>query len=157
MGFPKQYFSTHHLDPAPLCSETRTRVRFEEVDSLGMVWHGRYSSYFEDGRISFGDTFGLNYQQFIDHKIMAPIVKLHFDFKSPLRFDETIRIMTCLHWNEAMRLDFSYRIYNQKDKLSATGYTVQVLMDPDGTVLFIPPDWIVQFREKWQSGFWSQE
>ena len=26
------------------------RVRFNETDPLGIVWHGIYSTYFEDGR-----------------------------------------------------------------------------------------------------------
>ena len=157
MRSPKSYFVINSSDPQPLCSETTRRVRFEEVDSIRMVWHGRYPSYFEDGRISFGDKYGLNYQSFIEHKIMAPIVQMHFDFKSPLRFDETMRIVTCLHWNEAMRLNFSYHIYNQQDTLSASGYTVQVLTEPDGTVLYVPPKWIIEFREKWLGDFWSQK
>lgn len=156
MAFPKQYFTKKDHAPQPLCSRTNRRVRFEEVDSIGMVWHGRYPSYFEDGRISFGDKFGLNYQCFIQYEIMAPIVQMHFDFKAPLRFDETIQIQTCLHWNEALRLDFSYRIYNHEEKLSATGYTVQVLTEPNGTVLLVPPQWITEFREKWQNGYWSK-
>jgi len=157
MGFPKKYFEPDDNDPQPLCSETTRRVRFEEVDSIGMVWHGRYPSYFEDGRISFGDTYGLNYQGYIESGIMAPIVQMHFDFKFPLRFDETIRILTRLHWNEALRLDFSYHIFNHKDKLSASGYTVQVLTEPDGTVIVVPPGLVTRFREKWQSGFWSRK
>jgi len=156
MGFPKQYFQPSADAPAVLSSEITRRVRFEEVDSIGMVWHGRYPSYFEDGRISFGDKYGLNYQSFIEHKIMAPIVQMHFDFKFPLRFDETIRILTCLHWNEAMRLDFSYRIFNHQEKLSATGFTCQVLTEPNGEVLYVPPEWITKFRKKWQDGFWSE-
>jgi acyl-CoA thioester hydrolase len=81
---------------------------------------------------------------------------MHFDFKSPLRFDETITIETRLHWNDAMRLDFSYVIRNSENKIAATGYTVQLLTEPDGTVLFAAPDWIVAFREKWRSGYWSE-
>jgi len=156
MGFPKQYFKQAADAPAPLCSETDRRVRFEEVDSIRMVWHGRYPSYFEDGRISFGDAYGLNYQSFMKNRVMAPIVQMHFDFKFPLRFDETMRIRTCLHWNQAMRLDFSYRIVNGEDRLCAQGYTVQVLTDPDGTVLFVPPEWMLDFRQKWQAGHWSR-
>ncbi len=155
MGFQKQYFKINEGDPSPLCSESTTRVRFEEVDSLGMVWHGRYSSYFEDGRISFGDRYGLNYHRFMANQTPAPIVQMHFDFKFPLRFDETIRILTCLHWNEALRLDFSYQIFNQEKKLCATGYTVQVFTEPDGTILLVPPAWIVEFKERWKNGHWN--
>ncbi len=155
MGFAKQYFTTNTNDPSPLCAETTTRVRFEEVDSIGIVWHGRYISYFEDGRIRFGDRYGLTYQRFMANRTPAPIVQMHVDFKSPLRFDESIRIQTCLHWNEALRLDFSYRIFNQEDILCASGYTIQVFTEPDGTILLVPPSWINEFREKWKNGDWN--
>ena len=120
-----------------------------------MVWHGRYPSYFEDGRIAFGDKFGLSYTTFAQHRTMAPIAQMHFDFKAPLRFDEMVTIETRLHWNESMRLDFSYVIRNDMKVMAATGYTVQLLTDPDGTVLFAPPEWITAFRDKWQSGYWK--
>ena len=55
MGYQKVYFKRNPQDPAPLVVGIDRRVRFEEVDALGMVWHGRYPSYFEDGRIAFGD------------------------------------------------------------------------------------------------------
>ena len=152
MGHPKTYFKTDPEGPAPLVAEIDRRVRFEEVDALGMVWHGRYPSYFEDGRIAFGDRYGLAYLSFMQHQVMAPIVQMHLDYKAPLRFDEIFRIETILHWNEAMRLDFSYSITNPEGRIAATGYTVQVLTDMNGIVLFVPPDWILDFREKWRSG-----
>ncbi len=150
----RRYFDDTEGAPDPLIATTTRRVRFEEVDSIRMVWHGRYPSYFEDGRIAFGDKYGLAYSCFIDHRVLAPIAQMHFDFKSPLRFDETMTIETTLHWNDAMRLDFSYKIVNDNNDVAATGYTVQLLVEPDGTVLFAPPDWILEFREKWQAGFW---
>lgn len=154
MGSRKAYFKEDLKNPAPLVTGIDRRVRFEEVDALGMVWHGRYPSYLEDGRIAFGDRYGLAYLSFMKNQIMAPIVQMHLDYKSPLRFDQIIRIETSLHWNEALRLDFSYTIKDQKGTVAATAYTVQVLTDINGTILFVPPDWILEFREKWRSGHW---
>jgi acyl-CoA thioester hydrolase len=154
MGRQKKYFRSEPQDPSPLTTEVDRRVRFEEVDTLGMVWHGRYPSYLEDGRIAFGDRYGLAYLSFMQHQVMAPIVQMHVDYKSPLRFDQMIRIETTLHWNEALRLDFSYIIRNHEGKVAATGYTVQVLTDTRGIILFVPPDWIMEFREKWRNGHW---
>jgi acyl-CoA thioester hydrolase len=156
MGSRKLYFKGNPTNPTPLAVGIDRRVRFEEVDALGMVWHGRYPSYFEDGRIAFGDRYGLAYLSFMQHQVMAPIVQMHVDYKSPLRFDQIIRIETALHWNEALRLDFSYTIKDQKGTIAATGYTVQVLTDINGTVLFVPPDWIQEFREKWRNGHWRK-
>lgn len=155
MGFPKNYFTHSPNDPSPLTAETTRRVRFEEIDALGMVWHGRYPSYFEDGRIAFGDQYGLTYLAFRENNVKAPIVQMHFDFKAPLRFDETMKIETTLHWCGAVRLDFSYRLLNQKGKIAATGYTVQLLTDMNDTVLFIIPEWLQEFRKNWKNGVWS--
>ncbi len=156
MGFPKHYFIYNANDPSPLIAEAKRRVRFEEVDALGMVWHGRYPSYFEDGRIAIGDRYGLTYAAFRENNVKAPIVQMHFDFKTPLRFDETMRIETTLHWCDAVRLDFSYRIINHKGKLAANGYTVQLLTDLNDTVLFVAPAWLQEFRKDWWNGVLSK-
>ena len=44
---------------AALTNRTTFRVRFSEIDSMQIVWHGEYVRYFEDG--SFWQTvwFGL--------------------------------------------------------------------------------------------------
>lgn len=39
----------------PTLSVTKTlTIRFSEVDSMGIVWHGSYALYFEDAREAFG-------------------------------------------------------------------------------------------------------
>lgn len=156
MGFQKKYFSEESTDPAPLVARVERRVRFEEVDALGMVWHGRYPSYFEDGRIAFGDTYGLSYHTFRNNNIMAPIVQMHLDYKSPLRFDEIFSIEAALHWSESARLNFSYLLKNSQRKTVAAGYTVQMLTDPSGTVQLIRPDWLLDFGKKWKEGFFQR-
>ena len=40
---------------------SEVRVRFAECDPLGIVWHGNYIQYFEDGREAFGRHHGISY------------------------------------------------------------------------------------------------
>ena len=147
-----RYFRQEEGDPLPLKVSVSRRVRFEEVDSLGLVWHGRYVSYFEDGRVAFGDKYGLSYVRFKKENVAAPIVKLHIDFKAPLFFDEVMEIQAQLCWSEAMRLNFEYRITGPGGRLVAEGYTVQLLTDAKGGLLLIAPDWVEEFRRKWKAG-----
>lgn len=156
MGTKKKYFEVELDAPPPLVVRTERRVRFEEVDALGMVWHGRYPSYFEDGRIAFGDTYGLTYQRFIKEKTVAPVVQMHFDYKQPLRFDETFVIETALHWAEAARLNFSYKLFNRQEQMVASGYTVQLFTNPDGEMLLFTPQWLRDFQGNWKDGMWQQ-
>ncbi len=149
------YFPVDSTSPEPLVANCERRVRFEEVDSIGIVWHGRYPSYFEDARIAFGDKYGLSYQSFIEHSTVAPIAQMHIDYILPLRFDEIIRIESQLHWSDAARLNFSYSVYNKEGSLAATGYTVQLMTEPNGTMLLVIPGWLMEFRRHWKEGRWE--
>ena len=42
-----------------LINRSKIEVRFSEVDSMSVVWHGNYVKYLEDGREAFGKEFGL--------------------------------------------------------------------------------------------------
>ena len=44
----RAYFAAVPDAPPPLRVDVGRKVRFEEVDSMGIVWHGHYASYFED-------------------------------------------------------------------------------------------------------------
>jgi len=148
----KPYFPYKKGDPQPLRVQVERRVRFEEVDQLGMVWHGRYASYFEDVRSAAGERYGIGYMDFYNNRVVAPVRIIHMDFHHPLRFNETITIESILHWTEAARINIEYIILNSAGRLATTGYTVQVLIDGENNLLLIPPSFYREFREKWRQG-----
>ncbi|MDF1614737.1 acyl-CoA thioesterase [Desulfurivibrio dismutans] len=154
MGFT-EYFPPAPDSPAPLTVGVSRRVRFEEIDLMGIVWHGRYVSYFEDGRVALGDRYGMGYRDFIHRGVRAPIVRMHIDYHAPLYFDETMEIVTRMHWNEAMRLDYSFQINGPEARLVARGYSMQLLTDREDNLLLSPPDWIEEFKDRWRRGEWS--
>lgn len=151
----KWYFAEKKEEPQPLVAVAAGRVRFQEVDSLRIVWHGHYASYFEDGRVAFGERYGLTYQNFMLFETPAPIVQYHCDFKAPLCFADRYTVETRLHWSEAARLNFSYVVKNEQGLLCATGCSVQLLTDLRGTMLLLSPEWLESFRQYWQSGQWQ--
>ncbi len=150
MGLPKAYFRAEPDSPSILSATATRRIRFEEVDMLGIVWHGHYVSYLDDGRIAFGDKYGLSYTAMRGAGIAAPIVQMHLDYVSPLRFDKEVAVEASLHWTDSMRLNFEYKLTSE-GRLSARGYSVQLLVDLEGQTLFMPPDFISNFRQKWKN------
>ena len=54
---------------------TNIRVRFNETDPLGIVWHGNYLKYFEDGREAFGKEFGMEYLDMLFKMIIGIYTK----------------------------------------------------------------------------------
>jgi len=148
----KPYFPVCEEQPPPLRVCIERTVRFEEVDALGIVWHGRYASYAEDARVALGEQYNIGYMDFYTQGVVAPIKKMHFDFHRPLRFQETMAIEGLLHWTEAARVNFEFTIRNGNGEVSTTGYTVQMMLDLEDNILLIPPLFYVKFCMKWKAG-----
>jgi acyl-CoA thioester hydrolase len=133
----------------PLVAVCSRRVQFDEVDSLRIVWHGRYISYFEQGRNEWGRKFGFGYQTMLANGFVMPIVQMHSDHFQTLQYDELMRIKTICHWTEAAKMNFSYEIYGENDVLAARGYTVQMYTDLAGKPLLLRPEFAEDFFGKW--------
>ncbi|MGE4544464.1 MAG: acyl-CoA thioesterase [Pedobacter sp.] len=136
--------------PSPLSFTVERRVRFEEVDPLGIVWHGRYASYFEDARVAHGDHFGIGYLDFYKYGITTPIKQFHVDYAQPLIYGETYAIEARLHWTEAARLNYEFFITNATGDLLTRGYSVQLMVDEHRELLVFPPEFYVEFLESWR-------
>jgi len=148
----KPYFPRQEGAPAPLRTVITRQVRFEEVDPLAIVWHGRYPSYFEDARVALGAKFGIGYLDCYAHGFVTPIKMMHVDYCRPLRFQEQFTVEGLLHWSEAARLNFEFIIRNEAGEVTTTGYSVQMMLDTSETVLLIPPPFYRDFLDRWASG-----
>jgi acyl-CoA thioester hydrolase len=132
-----------------LFSKTLTKVRFSDVDSMGVVWHGQYVKYFEDGREDFGNAFDINYQQFYNRGILIPIVKLECDYKKSLVYGDTALIETTFVDQESAKIRYNYKIYNNDTKeLVASGYSLQVFLNMERQLLLSFPDFFIEWKEK---------
>jgi acyl-CoA thioester hydrolase len=148
----KAYFPASPGNPLPLRMTVSRRVRFEEVDSLGIVWHGHYSSYFDDARTTLGDAYSMGYLDFLDNRVVTPIRKLHIDYLKPLSYPETASIEALLHFSEAARIDYEVIVRGGEGDIRATGYSVQMILDEERRPLIVPPPFLVAVREKWKRG-----
>lgn len=148
----RPYFPTQEGAPAPLRVIVERQVRFEEVDPLNIVWHGRYPSFFEDARVAFGAKYGIGYLDCYERGIVTPIKKMHVDYFRPLRFPDPFTIEGILHWSPAARLNFEFIVRNQAGEVTTTGYTVQMMLDPEHNIMLIPPPFVREFMERWEAG-----
>ena len=131
-----------------LNSKTTILVRFNEADPLGIVWHGHYIRYFEDGREAFGNIHGLGYLEVYKQGFVIPIVSVQCDFKRPLRYGNSVIVETTYMPCEAAKMKFNYRLYNAAtNELVATGSSIQVFLDKGSSMLQLinPP-----FFEEWK-------
>ncbi|OVE77122.1 thioesterase [bacterium F16] len=148
----KPYFKPVDTAPPPLRTVAKQTVRFDECDPLGIVWHGRYTSYFEDARVALGNQYGIGYMDFFDRGISTPLKQMHHDYIKPLRFQDHVTTEGILHWSEAARLNFEFIIRNESGDIATRGYTVQLMLDTDFEVLLSPPAFYLDFCDKWKAG-----
>lgn len=136
---------------AKLVDRTTARIRFSEVDSMQIVWHGVYVKYFEDGRESFGYKYGLSYMDVHAYGYMIPMVSLNLSYKIALAYEDEIIIETRYIPSEAAKIVFEYTVYRASDMaVAATGESVQVFIDgKDRSLELQKPAFYEEWQKKW--------
>ncbi|MBU2884841.1 acyl-CoA thioesterase [Gilvimarinus agarilyticus] len=132
------------------------RARFSEVDAMGVVWHGNYLKYFEDGREHLGETSNMSYMDIAKRGYFVPIVTAHVDYKSPLTFGDRIQITCRLIKSRSAKLIHEYEVKNlENNKVSCLGRTEQVFLNADTKELELT---YPSFYEEWiGKTAWSTE
>lgn len=125
-------------------------IRFSEVDSMNIVWHGSYPLYFEDAREAFGKKYDLGYLHMFELGVYAPLVDLRFQYKKPLVYGMRPRIKITYRPTSAAKIIFDYEITDPTDgSLVATGYSVQVFLDHDYKLVLYNPPFYEAWKQKW--------
>lgn len=133
-----------------LTAELDFKVRFSEVDSMSVVWHGSYPLYFEDAREAFGEKYDLGYLLIFGNGYYAPLVDLEFHYRKPIVYGMHPRIRITYRPTEAAKLIFDYEIYDSQDgSLLATGSSTQVFMDLNYKLVLYNPPFYEEWKKRW--------
>ena len=125
-------------------------IRFSEVDSMNIVWHGSYVMYFEDAREAFGKKYGIAYLDIFGNGYYAPLVDLSFKYKSPITYDMKPEITITYKPVDAAKIVFDYEITNPENgEVLATGHSVQVFMDLNYQLVWVNPEFYEEWKKKW--------
>jgi acyl-CoA thioester hydrolase len=120
------------------------RVRYAETDQMAVVYHGNYAQYFEMGRVEWLRNLGVSYKWMEDNGIMLPVVSLTMNYKKPARYDDLLTVKTIFKSQTSVKIEFDYEIYNEKEELLTTGYSMLVFVDMKTNKPTIPPSYIVE-------------
>ncbi len=133
-----------------LVTKTTLNIRFSELDPLGIVWHGNYVKFFEDGREAFGKEFNLGYMDFYRAGLIVPIVKLDINYKKDLKYEEGVTVETRYVNCAAAKILFDFKIFKSSDNtLVTTGSTTQVFLNEDRQLLLNIPPMFEQWKRRW--------
>ncbi|MBR3578463.1 MAG: acyl-CoA thioesterase [Bacteroidales bacterium] len=132
-----------------LSAEKIIDIRFSEVDSMAIVWHGSYVQYFEDAREEFGKKYKLEYLRIYDHGYYAPLVELKLNYKQPLQYQHQARVVITFRPTDTAKIVFDYEVYDlETNQLAATGHSVQVFIDHDRNLVLQTPDFFQKWKEE---------
>jgi len=115
------------------------RVRYPEVDRMGVAHHSHYFVWLEIGRTELMRARGVDYRRLEDEGLFLPVVEASCAYLAPARYDELLRVHTRVESAGGVRVSFSYRIERQPDgRLLATGTTRHAAVDRSGRPRRLP-------------------
>lgn len=133
-----------------LVNKTEVRIRFSEIDPLGIVWHGTYVKYFEDGREAFGRQYDLDYLDYFKAGLITPIVKLDVNYKKELKYGESVIVETRYVDSPAAKIIFNYKLFRASDNsVVTTGSSTQVFLNKSRQLLLTLPPMFETWKKKW--------
>ena len=119
------------------------RVRYNETDQMGVVYHGNYASYFEVARTEWLRNLGVTYKEMEENGTMLPVISLSFKFLKSAMYDDLLTISVSLRKKPMVKIEFDYEIINQNKEKISTGNSVLAFVDMKTNKPSKCPDYIL--------------
>jgi len=86
-------------------------VRYSECDQGGVVHHAVYPIWFEEARMDFFEKAGIPFTKLDACGILPPLVDLHVQYRSSVRYPAQVQIETCISDYSPKKIELSYKLY----------------------------------------------
>ena len=126
--------------PAYPTHEIQVRVRYQETDQMGIVYHGNYFTFFEIGRTEFLRSLGYNYREMETEGAFAVVVKAECSYHKGAKYDDLLTIKTTIKRITRVKIEYEHHIYRDTELL-VTGHITLAFVDADGKIRTVP-NWI---------------
>jgi acyl-CoA thioester hydrolase len=132
---------------------TRFRVRYHETDAMGIVHHGAYINWFEEGRSAFTRCIGYPYSRMEAEGVILAVAEIRARYHYPARYDEEVAVLVCLDSLGSRGMTFKYEIRRTSDeRLLVSGKSIHVCLGADSRVRSLPQEWRSRLGSALSSG-----
>ena len=115
------------------------RVRYSEVDAMGVLHHSRYWNYYEMGRTELLREQGFAYADLEKEGVFFVLAKCAAKFILPAKYDDIVVLHTEITKLGAARIDHSYSLTRKSDGiLLSTAETTLACVNREGGIIQIP-------------------
>ena len=120
--------------------EVQVRVRYQETDQMGVVYHGNYFTFFEIGRTEYLRSFGYSYRKMEEEGAFAVVVKVDCSYHKGAKYDDLLTIKTTIKRITRVKIEYEHHVYRNTELL-ATGHITLAFVDAAGKIRTVP-QWI---------------
>lgn len=108
------------------------KVQYYETDQMQIVHHSNFIKWFEEARMHLMDAVNFGYEEMEGMGILVPILSVNAEYKSMVRFGETVEIEASIKELSQVKLLLSYEIRDIKtQELRCTGETKHAFIDKE--------------------------
>ncbi|HWN94590.1 MAG TPA: thioesterase family protein [Methylomirabilota bacterium] len=122
------------------------RVTYAECTIGNHVYYSRYLDLLETARGEFFRALGMTFQQWHEHDTVFPVIEANLRYKAAARYDDVLTIEIWLTELERVRMGFSHRICNEKQKLLVEASTLHVCASANDKLKRLPEDLVKKLR-----------
>ncbi len=98
------------------------KSNYYETDQMGIIHHANYVHWLEEARVDFMEQMGYSYERAAALGIDFAVIGITCDYKSMVRFGETVLIEVAITALNEVKMTVSYKITDAATgKLRATG------------------------------------
>jgi len=112
-----------------ITSENKIRVRYDEVDKMGYVYHGNYARYYHISRTELFRKLGLCDKELESQNIILPVIEMTIKYLKPIFFDDVITIETMIKKFPVSRMEFTHKVFNQNYEIINEASSTLVFVD----------------------------
>ena len=99
---------------------------------MAIIHHSNYIRWFEESRIDFMDKMGFSYKRMEDEGVIIPVLEVACQYKSMVRFGDTVVITPRISEYTGTRMTITYEIHDKATGvLRTTGSSKHCFMTKD--------------------------
>lgn len=123
-------------------AETTFYVRYAETDAMGIVHHGSYIVYFEEGRTSYARQRGSDYTSFERTGHYLTVTEVHARYLKPARYGQRLTVRCWIEEMKSRSMIFAYEIVDaDTSDVHVTGFSKHVCITHEGKIARLPDTW----------------
>jgi acyl-CoA thioester hydrolase len=124
-------------------------VYYADTDSYGVVWHGTYLRWMEQGRVEFCRAIGLDLTELMRRDIVIPVTNLNIRYKASAKLEDRIVTETSISKISPLTITFSQTIKEKNSgKVFIQAEVEVVAVNGEGRIYRRMPEDLKKFCKK---------